>query len=76
MVEMFESLIDRNVKITVAHNYTREIKPLYGAAVAAVPGIYNGVLTGYFANGENYFVVLNENLYISLKYIQTIEVIN
>ena len=76
MIEMFESLIDRNVKITVANNYTREIKPLYGAAVAAVPGIYNGVLTGYFANGENYFVVLNENLYISLKYIQTIEVIN
>jgi len=76
MIEMFESLLDRNVKITVLSNYTRELKQVYGVAVAAVPGVYNGVLTGYFANGENYFIVLNENLYISLKYIQTIEVIN
>jgi hypothetical protein len=76
MIEMFEGLIDRNLKITVSSNYTKEIRQYYGSAIAAVPGVYNGVLTGYFANGENYFIVLNENLYISLKYIQTIEVIN
>ncbi len=74
MIEnMFENLLNKNVNVSVAFNgITKTGAFTANQAASAVTTVYTGIVTGYNEN----FIVLSNNLYISIKYIQTIQVIN
>ena len=69
---MFDDLMNRNVRIEVAFN---DVQQFYESATT-IPAKYTGIVTGYSLNHDDHFIILNGKMYISTKYIQTIEVLN
>ena len=73
---MKNALIGRNVNVTVAFSGINETGYAAEKSSTAVPMTYTGVVSDYTIFGENSFIVLNGNFYISLRYVQTIAVLN
>jgi len=70
------NLKGRNVRVTVAFNGINETGYLSEKTSATVPMVYTGIVSDYMNLGDNSFIVLNGNFYISMRYVQTIAVLN